>query len=79
MAIQISAPAVRVKHSGSAERGKRCVTVDEPAAADWRELADGDAAARHDEALACVQCPHDFAAVVTKLSLSQVPRHTSPA
>src|SRR5581483_7016213 len=57
------------------KRRNRCISGNEAASPERRELPHRNPVARDDEGLPAVQGAHDLSAVVTKLSLGDFPAH----
>ena len=73
--IQIGAEPLRVNCWRCPEEGDCSLGGDEAVAAQWSELAHGNAVARDDERLALVELAHNLTAVVAQFSLGDLSAH----
>jgi hypothetical protein len=74
--IDVGSEAHSVEDWSAREDGDGCVGAHEPTLPKRRQLADGDAVACDDKRLAAIKRPHDLAALVPKLPLADLSRHT---
>jgi hypothetical protein len=74
--VDVVAEPLRVDRRRVRERREDGILGHEALAADWDQLADGDAVARHDKAVTRIQRAHHLTAVVTKLPLRDGFLHT---
>jgi len=73
--VQVGAEPSRVNSGCRPEESDRSLGGDEAVAAQWSELAYGNAVARDDERLALVELAHDLTAVVAQFSLGDLSAH----
>jgi hypothetical protein len=74
--IDVGPEPLTVEDWSAREDGDGCAGADEPTLPKGRQLTDRHAVARDDERLTSIERPHDRAALVPKLTLADLPRHT---
>jgi hypothetical protein len=75
--VHVAAEALGVDRWSAVERLYDGRPVDESPSVQRSQLADPNPVTGHDEALTRVKCAHDLAALVAKLALGNLSRHTS--